>query len=76
MVRSDQNMALLKPFWASLPHIHCRLPVRRSLAMPNIYYAARYSMIMMQVMDRVLTMSYGISSAYPWILVFFFSFFF
>lgn len=30
MVRSDQNMALLKPFWASLPHIHCRLPVRHS----------------------------------------------
>lgn len=29
-------------------------------------------MIMMQVMDRVLTMSYGISSAYPWILVIFF----
>lgn len=28
--RSDQNVALLKPFWATLPHIHCHSPVRRS----------------------------------------------
>lgn len=28
--RSDQNTALLKPFWAILPHIHRHSPVRRS----------------------------------------------